>query len=312
MNKYIVVILLSMLLLSSCSNEYSLENIDQIEINTNTVQKYNRAEVLELELKSPNNMVMLEDKIFIVDTGNDRVLVTDLKGEILQIIGEVGEKEGELINPTTLAIANNGEIIVGDSGNGRIQIFNKDGSFVKKVTIEKFSNSLFNTFKSIVVDNNDNIYVSTDTPDKNYLGVYIISPEDEIVRCSKGLWGNLYSNGESIYLITEGEYDQSEKSFYSEKSHIFRIFPNGAIEPIFAFPKDYTPKSITRNDNAILIYSHGYSTIDRFDFEWNYVDTILSKGFSETTGWKDIIIDQEENIYILNQLENSIIKYIKD
>ena len=48
MNKYIVVILLSMLLLSSCSNEYSLENIDQIEINTNTVQKYNRAEVLEL------------------------------------------------------------------------------------------------------------------------------------------------------------------------------------------------------------------------------------------------------------------------
>ena len=86
MNKYIVVILLSMLLLSSCSNEYSLENIDQIEINTNTVQKYNRAEVLELELKSPNNMVMLEDKIFIVDTGNDRVLVTDLKGEILQII----------------------------------------------------------------------------------------------------------------------------------------------------------------------------------------------------------------------------------
>lgn len=93
MNKYIVVILLSMLLLSSCSNEYSLENIDQIEINTNTVQKYNRAEVLELELKSPNNMVMLEDKIFIVDTGNDRVLVTDLKGEILQIIGEVGKKK---------------------------------------------------------------------------------------------------------------------------------------------------------------------------------------------------------------------------
>ena len=92
MNKYIVVILLSMLLLSSCSNEYSLENIDQIEINTNTVQKYNRAEVLELELKSPNNMVMLEDKIFIVDTGNDRVLVTDLKGEILQIIGEVGKR----------------------------------------------------------------------------------------------------------------------------------------------------------------------------------------------------------------------------
>ena len=65
MNKYIVVILLSMLLLSSCSNEYSLENIDQIEINTNTVQKYNRAEVLELELKSPNNMVMLEDKILL-------------------------------------------------------------------------------------------------------------------------------------------------------------------------------------------------------------------------------------------------------
>ena len=58
---------------------------------------------------------------------------------------------------------------MGDSGNERIQIFNKDGSFVKKVTIGKFSNSLFNTFKSIVVDNNDNIYVSTDTPDKNYL-----------------------------------------------------------------------------------------------------------------------------------------------
>ena len=40
---------------------------------------------------------------------------------------------------------------------------------LKKLQLKKFSNSLFNTFKSIVVDNNDNIYVSTDTPDKNYL-----------------------------------------------------------------------------------------------------------------------------------------------
>ncbi len=60
--------------------------------------------------------------LFIADTGNKRIVVTDLDGNYLGQIGTAGSAPGQFNEPIGLAI-NAGNLYVGDSWNGRIQVF---------------------------------------------------------------------------------------------------------------------------------------------------------------------------------------------
>lgn len=71
--------------------------------------------------------------IYIADSGNHRVLVFDFQGKLLKIIGRKGQGPGEFSRPTGLHILEDGGLAVADFRNRRIQIFGKDGEFVKSI-----------------------------------------------------------------------------------------------------------------------------------------------------------------------------------
>ena len=72
-------------------------------------------------------------RIYVADSGNDRVLVFDFQGKFLKIIGRKGQGPAEFSNPTGLNILGDGGLTVADVNNNRIQIFDKDGEFVKSI-----------------------------------------------------------------------------------------------------------------------------------------------------------------------------------
>lgn len=55
----------------------------------------------------------------------------DVNGRSLCSFGSEGSDEGQFKFPRGVAVDDQGYIIVGDSGNNRIQIFNPDGTFLK-------------------------------------------------------------------------------------------------------------------------------------------------------------------------------------
>jgi DNA-binding beta-propeller fold protein YncE len=63
------------------------------------------------------------DRLYIADTGNTRVVVTDLDGNFLQQIGSKGNAAGQLQEPIGLGVDAQNRLYVGDTWNARIQLF---------------------------------------------------------------------------------------------------------------------------------------------------------------------------------------------
>jgi hypothetical protein len=62
--------------------------------------------------------------------------VFNFEGKFLKIIGSKGQGPAEFSKPTGLSVLEDGGLAVADVGNSRIQIFDKDGKFVKSISVK--------------------------------------------------------------------------------------------------------------------------------------------------------------------------------
>jgi DNA-binding beta-propeller fold protein YncE len=69
------------------------------------------------------------DRLYVVDSGNDRIQVFGLDGTFIMSWGATGSLDGEFITPRSIVV-DNSSIYVTDSGNHRVQKFNLNGVFV--------------------------------------------------------------------------------------------------------------------------------------------------------------------------------------
>ncbi len=66
--------------------------------------------------------------VYIADTGNRRIIVTDSDGAFLYQFGSAGAGPGQFNEPTSLAVDAQGNLYVADTWNSRVQVFAPDGS----------------------------------------------------------------------------------------------------------------------------------------------------------------------------------------
>ena len=78
-----------------------------------------------------------QGRVYVVDAGRGdipdeapAIQVFDAEGRFLAAWGEHGSGEGQLIDPSGLAIDANGDVWVADFGNNRVQQFSPDGMFL--------------------------------------------------------------------------------------------------------------------------------------------------------------------------------------
>ncbi|MEJ7761499.1 MAG: flippase activity-associated protein Agl23, partial [Thermomicrobiales bacterium] len=89
----------------------------------------------------PRDVVVYEDEIYVVDTGNERVQVFGLDGTFRRAIGGYGTEPGRLREPVGIAIGPDGLLYVADSDNGRVSVFQTDGTPVTNWPVEAWSGS---------------------------------------------------------------------------------------------------------------------------------------------------------------------------
>lgn len=66
-----------------------------------------------------------QDRIYIADTGNKRIVVTDNEGNFLYQWGFAGSQPGAFNEPTGVGVDAEGNVYVSDSWNGRVQVFQR-------------------------------------------------------------------------------------------------------------------------------------------------------------------------------------------
>lgn len=83
-------------------------------------------------LKNPESLFIAEDDtLYIVDTGNSRIIHLDKNGEPIKIIGDA-EGGGKLQEPKGIFVKPDGTVYVADTKNQRIAVFNPEGGYVQE------------------------------------------------------------------------------------------------------------------------------------------------------------------------------------
>ena len=84
----------------------------------------------EGQFKEPKRVVVDRDgNIVISDYGNHRIQVMDIEGNFIRCFGTFGSGDSQLDRPVSVDVDGEGRIVVCD-GNGRVSVFEKDGTFL--------------------------------------------------------------------------------------------------------------------------------------------------------------------------------------
>lgn len=119
---------------------------------------------LKTALKNPQDLFMAEDKLFIADTGNSRILKITADGIVeMEISSFIADGiEDSLSVPQGVFVTEEGSIYVADSGNGRIVELDASGNYVREIgrpDTELITNSGAYTPTKVIVDGAGRIYV---------------------------------------------------------------------------------------------------------------------------------------------------------
>lgn len=109
-------------------------------------------------LNKPMDMAIKGEKLYIADTGNKRIIVSSLNGNLLSVIGN-----GVLEEPCGIFIAGNDDILVADMSAKAVFAFSKNGELLRKY--EKPTSPLYGEKETFIplkvaADGNDNLYIS--------------------------------------------------------------------------------------------------------------------------------------------------------
>lgn len=84
-------------------------------------------------LNSPQDIYIdNEDRIYVADTGNNRIVVLNSDGSLLYVVDPQDEEGYTLNEPSGITTDKNGNLFIGDTGNKRILNISPDGTLLKE------------------------------------------------------------------------------------------------------------------------------------------------------------------------------------
>jgi DNA-binding beta-propeller fold protein YncE len=99
-------------------------------------------------------------RLYVVNSHKHNVAAFELSGRYLFSIGKRGRQDGEFNFPTDVDIDSRGNIVVTDTMNARVQVFDRDGNFLRKFGQRGDGLTDFQVIKGVAIDRKtDNIYV---------------------------------------------------------------------------------------------------------------------------------------------------------
>lgn len=248
----------------------------------------------DVSFEQPHDILLTSyGNILVSDAKANCLYEFDIDGNCIGKIGKTGNGELEFNFPTALC-EHDGKIIVADNFNDRIQILSgKTYEYLDQISLDTKLISDSSYYTSIVSDGDSAIYIAgnfmytgdayvkkitVNQNDSRYKEKQVIAP----------LCGKLYydNNEDTLYMVETYELKSSQGSYKRMRgTHYLRAFDvaNGKEKIVFEFPVKYMPSALFKTNEGFISISLTRETIDRFDFDGDYIDTIFmadeNKGF---------------------------------
>lgn len=141
---------------------------------------------------APAGLAIKEDKVYVTDVRQHVLKIFATNGQLIKEIGKPGNADGQFNAPNAVAVDNDGNIYVTDTGNQRVQVFDQDGKFKKILngSLDGKGQSIFVNPRGVGVDDQGNVFVVSNLTHRLY---------------------GFDKDGKQVFNI--GGYGESEKQF---------------------------------------------------------------------------------------------------
>jgi DNA-binding beta-propeller fold protein YncE len=152
--------------------------------------------------------------------------VFDPNGKFQYKFGSTGSGDGELNRPAGIAVEKNGNVIVVDSGNSRLQVFSPEGKLLAQCGKAGSGDGEFNQPWGITTDKDGNIYVA----DWKNHRVQKLSPQGRFLM-KIGSYGELPRSDDAFAVTYLGPYVSSTLPSQYPKAGLLNHPTDVAVDP---------------------------------------------------------------------------------
>jgi len=222
----------------------------------------------------------LKGNIWISDTGNDRIVEFDEKGEYVREFGKEGSGKGEFKSPKGVAIDSSDNVWVVDSGNNRVQKFNSKGEWLSEFGKEGAGEAQFKSPSGIAtVGSGPNLFVA-DT-DNNRVQKLNSSGKWLATIGKEGSGDGEFKSPEGIGLDAKDRIwvaDTGNNRIQKFNTSTFKFVSkfgevgtgNGQFKSPIGIVNDFQEK--------LWVVDSGNDRAQKFDIEGNYLDKVGKEG----------------------------------
>ena len=156
-----------------------------------------------ISFETPKGICVDKDRVYVADFYNHRVQVLTKEGVHVRnfgVLGQLGFDNEHLHCPTGVWVEPGleGHVYVADHANYRIQVFAKNGTFVRSIGAHGQGNDQFNEPLGVVTDE-DHLYVA----DSQNARVQVLTKRGEYVRTLDGITGT-FGGGDNTLACPSG------------------------------------------------------------------------------------------------------------
>ena len=270
--------------------------------------------VMVLTGKNAGGMIMPTDvaiginqRVYIVDSGNHRILMYTKDGSYLSTFGTKGKGNDQLNAPVGITTTLDGRVLVADRGNKRIQIYDSEGNFLNSIPTVVGKSTV--TPVDVATDGNGKrILVTASMP---YHRILVYNTKGKAI----GIWGKPGNNqGEFRYPATITVSDENE-------TYVVDVF-NSRVQVLDRMGKFlvsvgswgvtpghlFRPKGVAiENDGQILVSDSYLGVIQLYNNDTRFHAVLGTDGeiarFDTPAG---MTVDNQDRVYIAEIMANRV------
>jgi DNA-binding beta-propeller fold protein YncE len=203
--------------------------------------------------------------------------------------GGKGTGEGEFDSPTAIAIDPNGNILVADTNNGRIEKFSPTGTFLSILGTKGSGKGQLGAPNGIAVDRNGNLYIA----DAGNHRVQKLAPNGTFIAEWNGPDTGFYGPrriaigpDDSVYVVDQG------------RTRIVKFNPDGQVLATWGTKgngnaqfDDPTSVAVDPTTNKVYVADPRNKRIQIFDKNGNFLSKWPVPEWGEPVGFEDLAVD---------------------
>jgi DNA-binding beta-propeller fold protein YncE len=220
--------------------------------------------------------------------------------------GGKGPGKGEFDSPTGIAVDRNGNILVADTNNGRIEKFSPTGTFLGTMGIKGTGYGQLDAPNGIAIDKQGNTYVA----DASKHVVEKLAPDGTVLDEWKGPSPGFYGPrriaigpDDSIYVVDQG------------RTRIVKFSPDGRVVAVWGSKgngdsqfDDPTSVAVDPKTNKIYVADPRNRRIQVFDSNGKFLTKWVIPEWGPPAGFEDLIIDSKTGrVYASSARMNSVL-----